>query len=470
MERAFERFNSAIMILGTLQTVLAFVITLGILVSIHEYGHFWMARRCGIRVLRFSVGFGKPLLRWTDKRGTEFVVAAIPLGGYVKMLDEREAPVPEEDRHESFNDKPVLSRIAVVAAGPLANFALAIVALWLMYMLGIKTVVPQVGSIEPGSPAAVAGLQPGDEIVSIDGDETPGWQQVNIALLSSMGDSRNLDVAVRSGEPGQLSNSALFHKQVPVQDWLVGDELPNPVTSLGVQPYSPPIPARLGQVVPDGAAEAAGLQTGDLVLSVDGEPVDDWTGWVQVIREHPGEMLSVELERQGQVITLDLMPALKEQDGQRIGYIGAGVESVPWPDELIRTLQYNPVSAIPMATGTTWSLTSMTFESLWKMVVGLVSVKNLSGPITIAKVAGASLQSGLENFLYFLAMLSVSLGVLNLLPIPVLDGGHLLFYLVELVRGKPLSDKAQMIGLKIGVTLVMGVMMLALYNDLSRLF
>ncbi|WP_062264750.1 sigma E protease regulator RseP [Endozoicomonas arenosclerae] len=458
------------MIFGTLQTFLAFVITLGILVSIHEFGHFWVARRCGVKVLRFSVGFGKPLWKRTDRHGTEYVVAAIPLGGYVKMLDEREGPVPEAEKDQAFNSKPVLSRIAIVAAGPIANFLLAIVALWLMYVLGVKTVLPQVEKVVPDSPAALAGIQPGDEIVRIGSTDTPGWQQVNMELLSFIGENRSIDVTVRSGIPGEKPEGSEVIKQVPLNDWLVGQEDLNPVKSLGVVPYSPQIPAVVGQVVAGGAAEQAGLVPGDKILKTNGEPVQDWLAWVNLIRSHPGKTLQVEVERNGSIQQLAITPGEKEVEGQRIGYIGAGVQSVSWPDDMIRTLQFNPLSAVPKAVETTSALTGMTLESLWKMVVGLVSVKNLSGPITIAKVAGASLQSGLENFLYFLSMLSVSLGVLNLLPIPVLDGGHLLFYLVEWVRGKPLSEKAQLVGLKIGVTLVVSVMMLALYNDISRLF
>ena len=458
------------MIFGSLQTLAAFIITLGILVSIHEFGHFWVARKCGVKVLRFSVGFGKPLWTWTDRLGTEYVIALIPLGGYVKMLDEREGPVADEERHESFNAKPVLSRIAIVAAGPIANFILALVALWLMYMVGIRTVMPQVGSVIPDSPAAVAGVLPGDEIVSIDGVETPGWQRVNMELLSSVGETRRLDVAVRAGEPGQPSTAAVRKKGIELTDWLVDSDISDPVMALGIKPYSPLIPPVLGRIAEDGAAKEAGLQTGDRILSTNGEPVADWVAWVQLIRDNPGKPLQVELERGGDVVALTLTPGTRTLDNQEMGYIGAGVESVQWPDHMVRKLQYNPLQALPKAAESTWGLTSMTLESLWKMVSGLVSVKNLSGPITIAKVAGASLQSGLENFLYFLGMLSVSLGVLNLLPIPVLDGGHLLFYVVELVRGKPLSERVQMLGLKIGVTFVVGIMMLALYNDLSRLF
>ncbi|KEQ17807.1 sigma E protease regulator RseP [Endozoicomonas numazuensis] len=456
--------------MGTLQTFLAFVITLGILVSIHEFGHFWVARRCGVKVLRFSVGFGKPLWKRTDRQGTEYVIAAIPLGGYVKMLDEREGPVAESEKQFAFNSKPVLSRIAIVAAGPIANFLLAIAALWLMYVLGVKTVLPQVETVLPDSPAALAGIQPGDEIVRIDSTETPGWQQVNMELLSFIGDSRTVDVTVRPGVPGVKPEGSEVIRQLSLDNWLVGDEGLNPVKSLGLVPYSPQIPAIVGQVVAGGAAEQSGLQSGDKILKTNGEPVQDWLAWVNLIRSHPGKVLQIEIERDGSVQRLTLTPGDKEVEGQRVGYIGAGVQSVSWPDDMTRTLQFDPLSAVPKAVQATSALTGLTLESLWKMVVGLVSVKNLSGPITIAKVAGASLQSGLENFLYFLSMLSVSLGVLNLLPIPVLDGGHLLFYLVEWVRGKPLSEKAQMVGLKIGVTLVVSVMILALYNDISRLF
>ena len=458
------------MILGSLQTILAFVVTLGILVSIHEFGHFWVARRCGIKVLRFSVGFGMPLWRRTDRHGTEFVIAAIPLGGYVKMLDERESPVPDDQKHLSFNSKPVLSRIAVVAAGPLANFILAIAALWLMYVIGVKTVLPQVGEVIPESPAAMAGIQPGDEIVRVDDVETLNWQQVNMEMLSFIGESRSLDLVVREGEAGEKPVGSEYIRSVAINNWLVGQESIDPIRSLGIVPYTPVIPAVIGQVAPGGAAEKSGFVVGDQVVAMNGQPVADWLAWVKLIRANAGVQLDVTVDRNGRELELQLTPGEKNVSGQTVGYIGAGVQSVGWPEGLVRTIQYNPVSAVYQATKATASLTGMTLESLWKMVAGLVSVKNLSGPITIAKVAGASLESGLENFLYFLAMLSVSLGVLNLLPIPVLDGGHLLFYLVELVRGRPVSEKTQMIGLKIGVTLVVSVMMLALYNDLSRLF
>ena len=447
-----------------MQTILAFVITLGILVSIHEFGHFWVARRCGVKVLRFSIGFGRILWRRTDRHGTEFAIAAIPLGGYVKMLDESEEPVPPGELDQAFNRKPVLSRFAIVAAGPLANFLLAILALALMYMVGVRVLVPQVGEVLVDSPAAVAGIRPGDEIVAIDGTATPGWQAVNMALLAPIGESRALAVAVRQGADG-----AVREREVMLNNWLSGQEQPDPLRSLGVVPYTLTIPAVLGQLTDDGAAARDGLRPGDRVVNVDGEPVSDWMHFVSLVQNSSERPMRLLIERDGVQQDLVLTPNSRTVEGVTTGFIGAGVQQVSWPDTMIRHLQLGPVEALAKGVSETWSLTTLTFESLWKMMVGLVSVKNLSGPITIAKVAGASLESGLESFLHLLAMLSVSLGVLNLLPIPVLDGGHLLFYLVEMVRGKPLSERAQTFGLKIGMTLVIGVMLLAMYNDLSRL-
>ena len=447
-----------------MQTILAFVITLGILVSIHEFGHFWVARRCGVKVLRFSIGFGRILWRRTDRHGTEFAIAAIPLGGYVKMLDESEEPVPPGELDQAFNRKPVLSRFAIVAAGPLANFLLAILALALMYMVGVRVLVPQVGEVLVDSPAAVAGIRAGDEIVAIDGTATPGWQAVNMALLAPIGESRALAVAVRQGADG-----AVREREVMLNNWLSGQEQPDPLRSLGVLPYTLTIPAVLGQLTDDGAAARDGLRPGDRVVDVDGEPVSDWMHFVSLVQNSSERPMRLLIERDGVQQDLVLTPNSRTVEGVTTGFIGAGVQQVSWPDTMIRHLQLGPVDALVKGVTETWSLTTLTFESLWKMMVGLVSVKNLSGPITIAKVAGASLESGLESFLHLLAMLSVSLGVLNLLPIPVLDGGHLLFYLVEMVRGKPLSEKAQTFGLKIGMTLVIGVMLLAMYNDLSRL-
>ncbi|CAM3688896.1 sigma E protease regulator RseP [Parendozoicomonas haliclonae] len=453
--------------MDSIQTVFAFIVALGVLVSVHEYGHFWVARRCGIKVLRFSVGFGKPLLTWYDKQGTEYVIALIPLGGYVKMLDEREDDVPEHERHLSFNSKPVLARIAVVAAGPIANFLLAIVALWIMYMVGVRAVVPVVGDVAPESAAEKAGLYRDAEIVGVDGTTTRSWNDINIALMRSIGETRSIDLAVR---PFGQEHEQPTSKSLPVQRWLVGDEQPNPIRSLGIQPWSPPVPPVIGQILEGGAAEQAGLQTGDEVISINGRYVSSWDEWVEEIRVNPKRAVEVIVLRDGREQSLNLVPGEKAlADGSKIGYIGAGSSPFTWPEERVRDIRFGPVAALGVAMEETASLSILMVDSLGKMITGLVSVSNLSGPITIARAAGASIQSGLESFLGFLAMLSVSLGVINLLPVPVLDGGHLVYHFIELIRGKPLSEKAQMFGMRIGLALIMGVMFIALFNDLSRL-
>ena len=453
--------------MDSIQTIFAFIVTLGLLVSIHEFGHFWVARRCGIKVIRFSVGFGKPLLRWRDKQDTEYVIALIPLGGYVKMLDEREDPVEEHERHMSFNSKPVLSRIAVVAAGPIANFILAIAALWLMYMVGVRAVIPVVGDVVPDSPAQRAGLMANAEITSIDGEQTRSWNDVNMALLKAIGETRDIDFSVR---PFDSPASTPELKAIGVSNWLVGDEQPSPVRGLGIVPWSPDVPAVIGQVVPDLAAERAGLKTGDRILSMNDAVVANWDDWVQDIRSNPHKPLNVIVERNGQRISIELIPGEKSlADGTKIGYIGAGSSPFTWPESHVREIRFGPVAALGVAAQETASLSFLMVDSLRKMITGLVSVSNLSGPITIARAAGASIKSGLESFLGFLAMLSVSLGVINLLPVPVLDGGHLLYHFVELIRGKPLSEKAQMFGMRIGLALILGVMFVAIFNDLSRL-
>lgn len=446
-------------------TLLATVVALGLLVTIHEYGHFWVARRCGVKVLRFSIGFGPALYSWHDRRGTEYVIAGIPLGGYVKMLDEREGPVPEEELDQAFNRKDVKQRIAIVAAGPLANFLLAIVAFWIIAVLGVTTIAPVIGPVEPGSIAERAGLREGLEILEVDGSATPTWHEVNLQLIRRLGETGQLQMVAREGQ-----GSAPQSFTLQLQDWLRGADQPDPVGALGLASWKPEIPPLIGQVSPDGAAAAAGLHPGDLIVAIDGQPVSDWlTDVVPAIQASAGQPLELSVERAGRIQILSMTPASREQDGKLIGFIGAGIEAFEWPEHMMRSISHNPLSAIPVAVMKTWDMTALTLDSLKKMITGLVSAKNLSGPITIAKVAGASAKSGVESFLGFIAYLSISLGVLNLLPIPVLDGGHLVYYVTEWIRGKPLSERIQGWGLQIGLTLIVGVMLFAIYNDISRL-
>ncbi|WP_068829375.1 sigma E protease regulator RseP [Pseudomonas sp. BMS12] len=445
------------MLFGTL-------IALGVLVTFHEFGHFWVARRCGVRVLRFSVGFGSPLLRWHDRHGTEFMVAAIPLGGYVKMLDEREGDVPVEQLDQSFNRKPVLQRIAIVAAGPIANFLLAIVFFWAIAMLGSEQVRPVIGKVEPDSLAATAGLQAGQEIVAVDGEATPGWAAVNLQLVRRLGESGTLQLQVR--EQGM---SLVQERQVVLRDWLKGVDEPQPLASLGLVPWRPAVLPVVSELDPQGPAKAAGVQLGDRLLALDEQALDDWQQVVDWVRQRPAESVRLRLERDGRRLELPLTLAARGEGDERSGYLGVGVKGGEWPAHMLHEVSYGPGEAVLEGLRRTWGMTMLTLDSLKKMLFGELSVKNLSGPITIAKVAGASAQSGVADFLNFLAYLSISLGVLNLLPIPVLDGGHLLFYLVEWVRGRPLSERVQGWGIQIGISLVLGVMLLALVNDLSRL-
>ncbi|MDF2488146.1 MAG: rane-associated zinc metalloprotease [Pseudomonas sp.] len=445
------------MIIGTL-------VALGVLVTFHEFGHFWVARRCGVKVLRFSVGFGTPLLRWHDRQGTEFVIAAIPLGGYVKMLDEREGEVPAALADQSFNRKTVGQRIAIVAAGPIANFLLAIVFFWLLAMLGTQQIRPIIGAVEPGSLAASAGLAAGQEIVSIDGKPTNGWSAVNLQLVRRLGESGTLQVGVRD-------EGASTERQLPLElkSWLKGADEPDPIQSLGLRPWRPAITPVLAEIDPKGPAAAAGLKSGDRLLALDGQALGDWQQVVDSVRGRADSKVQLRIERDGQVLDIPVTLARRGEGKAAGGYLGAGVKGVEWPASMLREVSYGPLDAVGQGLSRTWDMSILTLESLKKMLFGELSVKNLSGPITIAKVAGASAQSGVGDFLNFLAYLSISLGVLNLLPIPVLDGGHLLFYLIEWARGRPLSDRVQGWGVQIGISLVVGVMLLALINDLGRL-
>ncbi|WP_407296146.1 RIP metalloprotease RseP [Stutzerimonas zhaodongensis] len=450
--------------MGALYMIIGTLVALGLLVTFHEFGHFWVARRCGVKVLRFSVGFGSPLLRWHDRQGTEFVLAAIPLGGYVKMLDEREGDVPHALLDQAFNRKTVGQRFAIVSAGPLANFLLALVFFWALAMLGSEQVRPVVGAVAAGSLAERAGLVAGQEIVEVNGKPTAGWAEVNLQLIRRLGESGSLELLVREFDGDQSQRL-----QLELNDWLKGAEEPDPIGSLGIRPWRPEIAPVVAQLDPDGPAQAAGVRIGDRLVSIDGTILNEWQEVIDRVRPLGGQSVVLQVERGGQVVELPLTLAERGEGDSRRGYLGAGVAGGEWPPEMLRNVSHGPIEAVTEGLRRTWTMSVLTLDSMKKMLFGELSVKNLSGPITIAKVAGASAQSGVGDFLNFLAYLSISLGVLNLLPIPVLDGGHLLFYMVEWVRGRPLSDRVQGWGVQIGISLVVGVMLLALVNDLGRL-
>jgi len=441
-----------------LQYPLALLVTLGILVTVHEFGHFVIARRSGVRVVRFSVGFGRPLWSWHDRHGTEFAIAAIPLGGYVRMLDEREPGAIEVERRPgdlSFNELSVWWRMAIATGGPLANFLLAMVVYWFLFVVGTTGIAPILGSIPEGTPLERTELAAGREIVAIDGVETRSWQEVTMALAGRLGDSGQVLLSTRI--PGA---EATLETSVPIASWHRGVDEPDLLGSLGIVPA---LPAILGEVLGDGPAAAAGLRRWDQIVATNDEVVTSWSQWVGIVQRSPGEPLQLRIQRDGREVMLMVTPDSRTAtDGSMTGYVGVA----PY----MREIRYGLAGAVPQSIAETWDKTALTLGLLKKMVVGDVSVKNLSGPITIAKVAGDSARSGWRFFLGILALLSISLAVLNLLPIPILDGGHILFCLAEVVRGKPLSERTQIVGTQVGLFLVGGLMILALYNDFSRLF
>lgn len=449
-----------------IQTILAFVFALGVLIFVHEYGHFWVARRCGVKVLRFSIGFGRPLFSRFDKHGTEFTVSAIPLGGYVRMLDEREAAVPAKLLPQAFNQKSVLQRIAIVAAGPLVNLAFAVLLYWVMFMSGVVAVIPFIGEVSENSPAAQAGVIPGQEIVSVDGRDTQSWEAVTFALISRIGDSGEITLGLKSPD-----STLVEEKKLAVDTWLVGSELNSPLALLGIQPAMPTFLPVLGEVVPGGAADKAGLLEGDRILSSGQEQIETWSQWVETIKASPGKPMLLRVERDQMRVELTVVPdGVNDESGALIGRIGVRV-MVPenYEAEHQRIIRYSPLAALPAAFEKMWDRSILTLESIGKMLRGLISVDNLSGPITIAKIAGQTASYGPEAFFSFMAYLSISLGVLNLLPIPVLDGGHLFYYVVELLKGSPVSEKIQAVGARIGMALLLAFMMLAIFNDIARL-
>ncbi|MFA5631524.1 MAG: sigma E protease regulator RseP [Porticoccaceae bacterium] len=441
------------------------LIALGVLVTIHEFGHFWVARRCGVRVLRFSIGFGTPLTRWHDHHGTEFVIAALPLGGYVKMLDEREGNVSAHDAPQAFNNKSVWQRMAIVVAGPLANFLLAIIAYWVVFLGGVQGVAPIVDNVVPGSVAERAGLAAGHEILAVDGEPTPTWQALGEQLVMRIGEQGVIRFTVSA--PGSSAPRELY---TDLDGWQVDPDVPNPITDIGIRLYTPAIEPVAEKVMAGDAADLAGLEAGDRILAMDGREIDGWSQWVDYVRARPGEPIDVEILRGDERFFTTITPkGVTQDDGSVIGQVGMSVVIPQWPDSYLRTMEYGVVGAFSQALHQTWKTTRMVLDSIKKMVTGIISPKHLSGPITIAKVAGASAQHGVSAYIGFLALLSVSLGVLNLLPIPVLDGGHLMYYIVEAVKGSPVSERVQAAGYRLGLFLVVGLMVIALYNDVARL-
>ncbi len=449
-------------------SALAFVAAIGILVTIHEFGHYWVARLCGVKVLRFSVGFGKPLwLRKAGKDQIEYVLAAIPLGGYVKMLDEREGDVDESEKHRAFNRQPVSKRFAIVAAGPAFNFIFAILAYSLMYMNGVSGLKPFIGDIQPQSVAAQAGLREKDLIVSVNGVATGSWEKARFQLLQQSVDHRLLTLEVQ-GANYQLRDVALDIRDQAVLE----DEGTDVLELLGFSMWRPQLPPQIDEVIAGGAAEAAGMQAGDLVQSLNGQKIENVHQWVDYIRAHPSQTMDLLVLRDGVKKRLSITPNPKQDKDETIGFIGVK-NVVVIPEDIRREMRslekYGFFEAVAESVNKTWQMSALTLKVLGKLVIGEASLKNLSGPITIAKYAGLSASIGAEQFFAFLAIISISLGVLNLLPVPMLDGGHLMYYLIEIIKGSPVSEAVESFGQRIGMAVLLLLMTVAIYNDLLRL-
>ncbi|MFP1741401.1 sigma E protease regulator RseP [Lonsdalea quercina] len=450
--------------MNILWSLAAFIVALGVLITVHEFGHFWVARRCGVRVERFSIGFGKALWRRRDRQGTEYVIALIPLGGYVKMLDGRVADIPPELADQAFDRKTVWQRAAIVSAGPIANFIFAAFAYWLVFILGVPGVRPVVGEVLPDSIAAQAQISPGMELKSIDGIETPDWDSVRLAFISKIGD------AAMTVGTAPLGSSLIEQKKLDLRSWSFEPDKQDPAVSLGIVPRGPQVEAVLAGIQPHSAAEKAGLQAGDRIVKVDGQLLSRWQQFVIAVREHPGERVELSVEREGETLTITLTPDSKTVGKDKIeGFAGVIPRVTPLPEEYKTVRQYGPFSAVYEATDKTWQLMKLTVGMIGKLIAGDVKLNNLSGPISIAQGAGMSADYGLIYYLMFLALISVNLGIINLFPLPVLDGGHLLFLAIEKLKGGPVSERVQDFSYRIGTVLLMMLMGLALFNDFSRL-
>ncbi len=448
-----------------LHAIAFFIISVGVLITFHEFGHFWVARFFDVKILRFSIGIGRSI--YTKRFGkdqTEFSIGFLPLGGYVKMLDDREGKVVEEEKKREFNSKPIWQRFSIVLAGPVFNFIFAIFIYSIIYSIGVNALKPIIGDVEPSSISEESGFVKGQKILSINGAKTPTWPTVIDSLVKHTISGNTVNIVLESDSKKQ--NLSLDLSKIKI-DKISDGKLLN---ELGLSVIKLKIPPIIGMIEENGPAKASGLHKNDKIIAVNGNLIESWGEWVSIIRQNPNELLNTEVLRNNQTIYIELTPENFQADGTSIGRIGAGPSiNDELYDSYFTLEQYSLHLAILRAFNKTWEMSVLTLKVLAKIITGDASVKNLSGPISIAKYAGQSASIGVIALLTFLAIVSVSLGVLNLLPIPLLDGGHLVYYIIELITGKPVSDAVQIVGQQIGLVLLLGLMGIALYNDFIKL-
>lgn len=445
-------------------TLFYFILALLLLVTIHEYGHFIVARWCGVKVLRFSFGFGKVLFSWQGKKGTEYSFSLFPLGGYVKMLDESEGPVKETEKHLAFNNQAVWKRMAIVLAGPLFNFLFAFLALWFMLMIGITSLAPIVDSVTPNSIASQAGIKANQEILKLNQNDVNSWRDFQYHMMPFIGTKESIPMLVKSLKSGELHNLYL-----PLKNWQLSQHNTDLLKSLGIEPFVPKIPPIVGQVVKDSPAALAGIKPQDEIIKVDDKHITDWLFLVNYVKNRPNQAIELTIKRGDVTHTKRIVTGRKEQNGQISGFVGMSSKKMNWPAGWLRVTREAPLQAFVSAGEQTWELTSATFKLIGRLVTAKLPMHTISGPVGIAQGAGDSARNGLPYYLFFLAIVSISLGVLNLLPIPMLDGGHLLYYLIEVVRARPVSDEAKSASTYVGLVLLVAMMIIAFTNDITRI-
>lgn len=446
-------------------TLLYFIFALLLLVTFHEFGHFIVARMCGVKVLRFSFGFGRVLAKYTSKKGTDYVWSLWPLGGYVKMLDEYEGEVAPEEKQYAFNCQPLWKRTLIVLAGPFFNFIFAFLALWLVWMIGIKSLAPIIKQVKPNSVAAQAGLKPDTEVVELDGETVRSWRDFQYALMSHIGSDALVTIKVKS-----LTDNSFSQHQLSLSQWELDPKKPHLIKSLGIKPFIPEVVPIIANA-PDGMPAAkAGILANDKILSLDGRPIKDWMEMVEYVQSRPNQLIKVTISRDGETHTFAARTAAKQIDGKLVGILGVQARTDQWPAKYVRIQKKSPINAMVKGLEQTWDLSTATVTFIGRLISGKLSLDTISGPVGIAQGAGNSGRSGIVYYLFFLAVVSVSLGILNLLPIPMLDGGHLLFYVIEGVRGQPVSPAFQAVLTYVGLGLLFMLMGLAVTNDLARIF